>query len=136
MDNHPRRAFLESIQGAPLSKLIGMTIERAGDGEVQLRLPFDERLLNLGGPAAPVHGGAIATLVDTAACAAVWTLPETVRSATVSITVNYTSAAIQSDLIAVAKVRRKGKSLASVAIEVRDNRNSLIADGLVTYKIA
>src|SRR5437588_3686820 len=102
MKNHPRRASLEAIENAPLSKLLGMKVDDAGDGSVRLRLPFDERLLNLGGPTAPVHGGAIATLIDTAACLAVWTQPETVRSATVSISINYVSAAISSDLVASA----------------------------------
>jgi uncharacterized protein (TIGR00369 family) len=99
-------------------------------------MPFDPRLLNYGPPDVPIHGGATATLADFAACAAVWTMPETQRSATISMTVNYTGPGIQSDLVAHAKVRRKGKRVASIAVEIRDNSDALIADALVTYKIA
>jgi uncharacterized protein (TIGR00369 family) len=101
-----------------------------------VRLPFDARLLNYGPPDVPIHGGAIASLADFAACAAVWTLSETRRSATISMTVNYTAPAIQSELLAVATVRRSGKRVASIAVEIRDRHDSLIADALVTYKIA
>ena len=101
-----------------------------------VRMPFDLRLLNDGGPTAPIHGGAIATLADVAACAAVWSLPETTRSATISITVNYTGFAVNSDLVAHARVKRAGKRIASVSVEIVDSSDSLVADALVTYKIA
>ncbi|MGA9724876.1 MAG: hotdog fold thioesterase, partial [Candidatus Binatus sp.] len=92
--------------------------------------------LNDGGPTAPVHGGAIAALADVAACAAVWSLAATTRTATISITVNYTGFAVNSDLIARARVKRTGKRIASLAVEVADASDTLIADALVTYKIA
>lgn len=99
-------------------------------------MPFDLRLLNAGGPAMPIHGGAIASLADFAACAAVWTMPETQRSATISMTVNYTGPGVSSDLVATARVRRKGRRVASLNVEIHDNQYALIADALVTYKIA
>ena len=49
-------------------------------GEALVRMPFDLRLLNDGGPDVPIHGGAIASLADSP-CAAIWTLPETQRHA-------------------------------------------------------
>lgn len=101
-----------------------------------VRMPFHERLLNYGPPDVPVHGGALASLADFAACAAVWTLPAAQRSATISLTVNYSAPAIQSDLLATATVRRSGKRIASITVEIRDRRGGLIADALVTYKIA
>ncbi len=99
-------------------------------------MPFAERILNAGGPDVPIHGGAIAALADFAACAAVWTMPETSSSATISITVNYSAPAIRTDLIAHARVRRAGRRVASVAVEIRDAQGALVADSLVTYKIA
>lgn len=116
--------------------MLGLKIESAADGVATVRMPFDLRLLNEGGPAAPVHGGAIAALADVAACAAVWSLAATMRSATISITVNYTGFAVNSDLIARARVKRAGKRIASVSVEITDASDALIADALVTYKIA
>ena len=86
--------------------MLGLKIESAADGSATVRMPFDLRLLNEGGPTAPVHGGAIAALADVAACAAVWSLAATTRTATISITVNYTGFAVNSDLIARARVKR------------------------------
>ena len=105
-------------------------------GAATVRMPFDLRILNDGGPAAPIHGGAIAALADVAACAAVWSLAETTRTATISMTVNYTGFAVNSDLVAHARVKRRGKRIASLNVEVVDASDALIADALITYKIA
>jgi len=133
---YQRFPALRQLVEGPFSALLALTIESAGVGRVAVRMPFHPRLLNYGPPDVPVHGGAIASLADFAACAAVWTLPETRRSATISMTVNYTAPAIQSELLASATVRRSGKRVASIAVEIRDGNDILIADALVTYKIA
>jgi uncharacterized protein (TIGR00369 family) len=131
-----RSRLIQLLERAPFSVMLGLKIESADDGSATVRMPFDLRLLNEGGPTAPVHGGAIAALADVAACAAVWSLTATTRTATVSITVNYTGFAVSSDLIARARVKRHGKRIASVSVEVFDGSDALIADALVTYKIA
>lgn len=131
-----RQAQIDILEKAPFSILLGLKIESAASGVAVVRMPFNLRLLNDGGPKAPVHGGAIATLADLAACAAVWSLKETTRSATISMTVNYTGFATESDLVARAKVRRKGKRIASLNVEIADDSGALVADALITYKIA
>jgi uncharacterized protein (TIGR00369 family) len=136
MNDTDRSAIVKGLEDAPFSKAVGLKVERARDGEAIARMPMHPSLLNPGGPQAPIHGGAIATLADFAACAAVWTLPETISSATISMTINYTAPGVQTDLIARARVRRKGKRIASLTVEVRDTADTLIADALITYKIA
>ena len=133
---HDRFPALKSLEDGPFSNLLRLKIESASEGEAVVRMPFDARLLNYGPPDVPIHGGAIATLADFAACAAVWTMAGTRRSATISMTVNYTGPGVQSDLIAHAIVRRHGHRVASLTVEVRDRAGALIADALVTYKIA
>jgi uncharacterized protein (TIGR00369 family) len=135
MAAHDRSPFIHALERAPFSAMLGMKIESAANGSATVRMPFDLRILNEGGPRAPVHGGAIAALADVAACAAVWSLAETTRTATISITVNYTGFAVNSDLVGRARVRRTGKRIASVAVEISDASGALIADALVTYKI-
>src|SRR5712671_7231196 len=125
---HQTYPALASLERSPFSAILGLKVETASVGVAVVRMPFDLRLLNDGGPDVPIHGGAIASLADFAACAAVWTLSETRRSATISMTVNYTAPAIQSELLAVATVRRSGRRVASIAVEIRDRHNSLIAD--------
>jgi uncharacterized protein (TIGR00369 family) len=135
-DVYHRFPVLRQLSEGPFSTLLGFTVDSATEGKVTVRMPFHERLLNYGPLDVPIHGGAISSLADFAACAAVWTLPATQRSATISLTVNYTAPAVQSELLATAAVRRGGKRVASIAVEIRDRNGTLIADALVTYKIA
>jgi uncharacterized protein (TIGR00369 family) len=135
-DVYERFPALRQLTDGPFSGLLGLTVDSAKDGQATVRMPFHKRLLNYGPPDVPVHGGAIASLADFAACAAVWTLAQTQRSATISMTVNYSAPAVQTELLATATVRNCGKRVASIAVEIRDRRNALIADALVTYKIA
>jgi uncharacterized protein (TIGR00369 family) len=135
-DVYERFPALGQLAHGPFSALLGLTVDSATEGRVTVRMPFHSRLLNYGPPDVPVHGGAIASLADFAACAAVWTLARTQRSATISLTVNYSAPAIQSELLATATVRRSGRRVASIAVEIRDRHGALIADALVTYKIA
>ena len=129
-------AVLGELEQGPFSAALRFKIEARGEGDVTVRMPFDEGILNAGGLDVPIHGGAIAALADFAACAAVWTMPATRASATISMTVNYTAPAVRTDLVARARVRRGGKRIASIAVEIRDQQDALIADALVTYKIA
>lgn len=131
---HP--AVLSELEQGPFSSALRLKIEARGEGDVAVRMPFGEGILNAGGPGVPIHGGAIAALADVAACAAVWTMPQTSSSATISMTVNYVAPAVKTDLVARARVRRAGKRIASIAVEIRDQQGALIADALVTYKIA
>jgi uncharacterized protein (TIGR00369 family) len=124
-----------SIERAPFSALLGLKIESADNGEARVRMPFRLDLLNEGGPQAPIHGGAIASLVDTAAVTAVWTDPKMQQSATISMTINYVNAGVASDLIATAKVRKRGRRVASLSVEVSDEKGQLIADSLVIFKV-
>jgi uncharacterized protein (TIGR00369 family) len=135
-DVYHRFPALRQLSEGPFSALLGLTVDSAAEGKVTVRMPFHERLLNYGPPTVPIHGGAISSLADFAACAAVWTLAATQRSATISLTLNYVAPAVQSELLATATVRRSGKRIASIAVEILDSRGTLIADALVTYKIA
>jgi len=131
-----RKAAAAMIEQQPFAELLGLKVESAEKGVAVARMPFRLAHLNSGGDSVPIHGGAIAALVDFTACLAVWTLPQTERSATIAMTVNFTGPGIKSDLIARATVRRNGKRVASLAVEVRDNADALVADALVTYKIS
>jgi len=99
-------AVLGELEQGPFWAALRLKIEARGEGEVTVRMPFGEHILNAGGPGVPIHGGAIAALADFAACAAVWTMPETRSSATISMTVNYIAPAVKTDLFARARVRR------------------------------
>lgn len=100
-----------------------------------LTLPFSEPLITIGDT---VHGGAISTLIDTAAMAASWsteTPPANLRGTTVALSVSFTTAARSVDLTATARVVRRGKNLCACDVDVTDPSGELVAKGLVTYKL-
>jgi uncharacterized protein (TIGR00369 family) len=85
-----------------------------------------------------VHGGAIGTLIDTAATAAAWATSEPVmgiRGTTVDLTVAYLVGARGQDVTAVARVLRRGKSISFCDVEVQGADGVAVAKGLVTYKL-
>ena len=100
-----------------------------------LTMPFHDSLVTIG---TTVHGGAIASLIDTAAMVAAWsgaTVPSNGRGTTVGLTVNYLAAAQNEDLKAIARVLRRGRSLVYLDVEVQNAIGTLVAKGLVTYKL-
>ena len=99
-------------------------------------MPFDLRLLNEGGPRRPFTAARSPRWPTLLHAPRYGALAATTRTATISITVNYTGFAVNSDLIARARVKRMGKRIASLSVEIADASDALIADALVTYKIA
>jgi len=85
-----------------------------------------------------VHGGAIATLIDTAGMAAAWaddSEAEVPAGATLSMTVDYVEAARGGDLLATAEVVRRGRSISFCEITVTEPPGErVVAKGLITYR--
>jgi hypothetical protein len=76
--------------------------------------------------------------IDTTATVAAWsgaTVPANGRGITVGLTVNYLAAAQSEDLRAIARVLRRGRSLVYLDVEVQNAAGTLVAKGLVTYKL-
>src|SRR5437660_8976053 len=100
-----------------------------------LTLPFTDSLITIG---TTMHGGAIASLIDTAAMVAAWSdasVPDNLRGTTVSLTVTYLAPAEHEDIQATASVLRRGRSLVYLDVEVHSVSSNSIARGLVTYKL-
>ena len=116
--------------------LIGTRLEHLEDGYCRVRMPFKD---DLSRGDELVHGGAIAALIDKAGTAAAWSysdIGEDARGATVGITVSYLQGAVSCDLVAEARVVRRGGSITVIDVEVRNPGGDLIAKGPVTYKLS
>jgi uncharacterized protein (TIGR00369 family) len=114
---------------------LGLVVEEWSEDGVRMRLPFDERLTNDG---AVYHGGAVASLMDSTGAGAVWAghdFAKGMRAATVSMTVNYTGAALGVDLIGEAQCVRRGRELSFSEIRVTDPDGKLVATGSLVYRI-
>jgi uncharacterized protein (TIGR00369 family) len=123
------------VPGSPLVQHLGIRLVDLGDGTARLALRYDEQVVTLG---TTIHGGAIAALVDTAAMVAAWSgvqAPESLRGSTVDLTVHYLAPADATDLVADARVLRRGRSLTHVAVDVGASDGTAIACALATYKL-
>ena len=121
------------IPHSPHARALGITIEEIEADRAVLAMPFKEELVTMGDV---VHGGAISTLIDTAATAAAWAtdeVPESPSGATVALSLNFISAARACDLRAEARVVRRGRKLSFCEIDARDPEGTLVANGIATY---
>jgi len=123
------------LPNSPYVKHLGMQLLSMDKDRAMLALPFVEDLITVG---TTVHGGAIASLIDMAATVAAWAGAEVTprtRGTTVALTVNYLAAAQKEDIQATARVLRRGRSLVYLDVEVQGSSGTLVAKGLVTYKL-
>lgn len=123
------------VPASPFVAHAGIELVDLRDGNAELRLPYRDEVTTM---ATVVHGGAIATLVDTAAMVAAWAgadVPDELRGATVALTVTYLAPADGQDVVAVATVLRRGRRLTTVRVDVSTPDGTAVASGLVTYQL-
>jgi uncharacterized protein (TIGR00369 family) len=123
------------LEHSPFASHLGIRLESLGNGEAELVLPYEEKLATMGDV---VHGGAISSLVDTAAAAAAVSAAPgegLAGGTTVDISISLLAAARGSDLRARAHVIRRGKAITFLEVDVEDADGEAIAKGLVTYRV-
>lgn len=115
----------------PYNKLLGMELLEMRVGEAVLRLKMREELRQ---PHGLLHGGATASLIDTAmAFAVVSMLGEAEKASTVDLTIHYLRPVTSGEIVCTAKVLRGGKKLLTVSAEVFDKEEKQIATAISTY---
>ena len=129
------RAHLEklhiALRNVPFAKLLGIELIAAEHGAVTLGLRIRDDLRQIHGV---LHGGAIASLIDTATAFAIVTqLTQPEKFTTVDLTVNYLKPLIEGKATAQARVVRSGRRLLTVTAEVCDDAGSLAAIAVSTY---
>lgn len=94
--------------------LVALSADR--EAGVSVELPFRRELGH--SPTVPVfHGGVVASLIDAAAYSAV-AIHQDAPTPTVSLNVDYVSPAVGEKLVAQARVRKAGRLLSRVDIDV------------------
>jgi uncharacterized protein (TIGR00369 family) len=124
------------VGSSPFAQKLGIALDQIEDDAAVLRLPFDPSLATAG---EVVHGGAIATLADTAATVAAWSAADVAlirNGATISLTVEYLAAATASDLVARGRVSKRGRTLVFCEVDVFAGGTDLVAKALATYRFA
>lgn len=80
------------------------------------------------------HGGAIAALVDIVGCYAL-TLLSSEPLPTINFRTDYLRPAIKTDLLAVARVRKAGRMIGVVDVDIDNADGKLVAVGRGTYSM-
>lgn len=119
------------IAAAPYLHLIGVKLEKVEPGSVKICI---ENCGQLKQQAGIVHGGAIASLLDTSSALSVFTLlDEGQSSTTVNLTIHYLRPIAKGKITAIGKVIRAGRKVITVSAEVFDEAGKLCATALTTY---
>ena len=114
--------------------LLGIEVEELRRDYARMRLPWK---LELNQNQGLMHGGAIATLIDTAVVPAIGTAYEDNRPfSTIEMSVRYLQPVRQEDLVAEGWVTRRGKRVVFCEVEVRTASAVKVATGNLIYVVA
>lgn len=123
-------ATLESGNAIPLLRTLGIRLTEIGDRHAVMEVDVAEKHSNYFGG---VHGGLIATLVDTVCFFPRPFLPSGRLVTTSNLNVNYVRAAAPGDhLVARSELLHLGRRTASLSIRVTKGREELVAHGTAT----
>jgi uncharacterized protein (TIGR00369 family) len=133
----PRQAALWSRFGTWddefFPKLLGMEVEEVRTDYARMRLPYRPALNQ---PAGVVHGGAIASLIDTVVVPAVGGPFEAVpEMLTLSLNLSYVGAVRAQDCVAEGWVTKRGRSIVFCEASARSADGELAATASLVYKV-
>lgn len=121
----------EALDRVPYAGLLGLELVSAERGAATFALDWRAELTRMEGI---LHGGALVSLLDTAAAFAVMTvLPPGGRTVTVDLTVHFLRPVSAGRLEARARVLRDGRRICVIQIEATDQTGVLISTATTTY---
>jgi acyl-CoA thioesterase len=121
----------EKFETNHFPRLLGIEIDSIEPGRAVLSVEVRTELKQLQGV---MHGGAIASLIDTAVAFAIIGASEPQdRFTTVEMKVNYLSAIREGRVRAEARLVRDGRRIIVADCDVFDDKGRLAAKGLLTY---
>jgi uncharacterized protein (TIGR00369 family) len=123
---HWEEAFFPSV--------VGLDLEEVRVDYARMRLPYRPELRQ---PAGMVHGGAIATLIDTVVVPALSSVYDEIPFlVTIDLQIRFLNAAKETDLIGEGWVVRRGRSISFCQAEVRRAvDDEVVAEGWLVYKV-
>jgi uncharacterized protein (TIGR00369 family) len=121
----------EAFASVPYAKFLGLELGEMKPGEASLHLEVRDELKQNQGV---VHGGAVASLIDTASAFAVVTqLEPDERVTTTDLTIHYLRPVTAGRLTATARTVRAGRRLFVLSVEVMDDQQRMVATAVTTY---
>ena len=121
------------LDASPFIKFMNVRVESLDTAQdrIVMRMPLRPEFERRAGTC-QFHGGAIASLIDLAGDYAI-VMKVGAGVPTVNFRTDFLRPAMNTDLIATAQVRRAGRTIAVVEIDVHDDEKRLIAVGRGTY---
>jgi acyl-CoA thioesterase len=121
----------EAFARVPFARLLGMEFVSAERGAATFALDVREELMRMGGL---MHGGAIVSLLDSAAAFAVHTLlAPHASTVTIDLTVHFLRPATSGRVEGRARVLREGRRVVIILAEATNSEGALIATATTTY---
>ena len=122
------------IETAPYETMLGLKIESAAGGQALLTLPFTVKLANGGGV---MHGGAMASLADTAVAMAIKSLlPQGTRFATTGLNNEFFAPVLSGVVSARAEVQKTGQRSFRGTCDLLGEERQLYARSTSVFKVA
>jgi uncharacterized protein (TIGR00369 family) len=133
-----RRAFFRNhwTEGVAFNVTLGVSVLRWDPEAVELEIPYSDAMSAHEGI---FHGGVLSALIDTAGAGAVMAGHDFnlgSRLSTISLSVNYLSAARGNKAVASARCTRRGRTTHYASVDVRTDDGKLVAHGIGAYLIA
>lgn len=117
IDPEIEQRIIAGIAEAPFPKFLGLRYEEIRKGYARMRLPYRPELNQ---PAGIIHGGAIASLIDTSVVAVMLDIAggPIKKMVTLDMHIHYLDAGVEEDLLAHAFARRAGGRISYLEVEV------------------
>lgn len=123
----------QTFESSPFISSLGMTVESLDYDKAELtcRMPMLPNLERRAGTS-QFHGGPIAAFIDTVGDFAIGMLVGG-GVPTINLRIDYLKPAVGEYLLGTGRVRRRGRSVAIIDVDVFDAKGALVAIGRGTY---
>jgi uncharacterized protein (TIGR00369 family) len=128
-----RKVFSGDRAAHHFPRLVGLVFEDMRMDYARMRLPYRPELNQPGGV---VHGGALATLVDTVVVPAIASPYDTIpKMLTVSMTIDFLGSVREQDAIAEGWIEKRGKRTVFCRVEIRSPSGELAVRASLVYSV-
>jgi uncharacterized protein (TIGR00369 family) len=131
IEESEKKMISEVVETTPYLIHLGIELVEIKKGMAVMKMPMKDDLRQ---PYGLLHGGATASLIDTATAFAVVSVTDrSEKCSTVDLTIHYLRPVINETTICTAKIVRAGRRLITVSAEVHNEEGKMIATALSTY---
>ncbi len=115
-------------------QFLGMEVEELRQDYARMRLPYRPEFRQ---PAGVVHGGVIASAIDTVVVPAIGSGYDEARQLfTIDVQIRFLAPVVDDDVVAEGWITQRGRQIVFCDAEVRSGAGVLAATGTLTYKVS